>query len=60
MGNLNRSLLEMHFKAQISNIITLKGKSRKLGTFRPKLAKFVTLNKKSKEIISSNQLISQN
>ena len=27
MGNLRKSLLEMHFKDQISKIITLNGKS---------------------------------
>ena len=33
MGNLRKSLLEMHFKAQISKIITLNRKSKKIGYF---------------------------
>ena len=33
MENLRESLLEMDFKAQISKIITLKGKSKKIGHF---------------------------
>ena len=33
MGNQRKSLLEMHFKAQISKIITLDGKSKKIGYF---------------------------
>ena len=33
MGNLRKSLLEMHFKDQISKIITLSWKSKKIGHF---------------------------
>ena len=33
MGNLRKSLLEMHFNDQISKIITLNGKSKKTGHF---------------------------
>ena len=33
MGNLRNSLLEMQFKAQISKIITLNRKSKKIGHF---------------------------
>ena len=57
MGNLRKSLLEIHFKAQISKIITLIGNLRKLATFKPKLAKIITLNRKSKEIVTSNPLL---
>ena len=84
MAKLRESLLEMHFKAQISKIITLKGKSKKIGhklakiskdhylkqeikrncyfksTFNPVEANIIALNMKSKEIITSNHLLSQN
>ena len=33
MGNIRKSLLEMHFKAKISKIITLDGQSKKIGHF---------------------------
>ena len=65
----------MHFKAQISKIITLnkreilsqnyvkqeiKRNCYFKTTFNPVKAKIITLNMKSKEIIISNQLLSQN
>ena len=33
------------------------GNLRKVATFKPKLAKIITLNRKSKEIITSNPLL---
>ena len=49
MGNLWKSLLEMHFKDQISKMITLTGNLRKLATFKPK----------SKEIITRKSLLTK-
>ena len=58
MGNLRKSLLEMHFKDQISKTHYFKLEIlRKLAAFKPKLAKIITLNRKSKEIITSNTLL---
>ena len=39
MENLRKSLLEMHFKDQISKIITLNGESKKIGHFKAKISK---------------------
>ena len=60
MGNLRKSLLEMHFKAQISKIINLDGKCKKIGHFEAKISKNHYFNRKSKEIIISNPLLRQN
>ena len=57
MGNLRKSLLEMHFKAKISKIITLNRKSQKIGHFYAEISKKCYFKQKSKEIIISNLLL---